>query len=73
MDTETVRWLYAEAGRAGLAHLVVWGGEPLLRADLPELLDGGPPRRHGDDAHQQRVVHRASAGRSCAASSTSSS
>jgi len=39
MDTETVRWLYRQAGRAGLAQLVVWGGEPLLRDDLPQLLD----------------------------------
>jgi MoaA/NifB/PqqE/SkfB family radical SAM enzyme len=39
MDTETVRWLYREAGRAGLAQLVVWGGEPLLRDDLPDLFD----------------------------------
>lgn len=38
LDTPTVRWLYEEAGRAGMAHLVVWGGEPLLRQDLPELL-----------------------------------
>ena len=38
LDTEAVRWLYGEAGRAGLAQLVVWGGEPLLRQDLPELL-----------------------------------
>jgi len=38
MDAECVRWLYAEAGRAGIAHLVVWGGEPLLRDDLPDLL-----------------------------------
>jgi MoaA/NifB/PqqE/SkfB family radical SAM enzyme len=38
LDTATVRWLYGEAGRAGLAQLVVWGGEPLLRQDLPELL-----------------------------------
>ena len=38
LDTETVKWLYDEAGRAGLAQLVVWGGEPLLRQDLPELL-----------------------------------
>jgi len=38
LDTGTVEWLYAEAGRAGLGHLVVWGGEPLLRQDLPELL-----------------------------------
>ena len=38
MDTAAVRWLYREAGCAGLAQLVAWGGEPLLRADLPELL-----------------------------------
>ena len=38
LDTDTVKWLYGEAGRAGLAQLVVWGGEPLLRRDLPELL-----------------------------------
>ena len=38
LDTETVRWLYGEAGRAGMAQVVVWGGEPLLRQDLPELL-----------------------------------
>ena len=38
LDTEMVKWLYGEAGRAGLAQLVVWGGEPLLRQDLPELL-----------------------------------
>jgi MoaA/NifB/PqqE/SkfB family radical SAM enzyme len=33
-----VTWLYREAGRARLAQLVVWGGEPLLRDDLPTLL-----------------------------------
>ena len=38
LDNEAVKWLYGEAGRAGLAQLVVWGGEPLLRQDLPELL-----------------------------------
>lgn len=38
LDTATIRWLYAEAGRAGMAQVVVWGGEPLLRQDLPELL-----------------------------------
>ena len=38
LDTAAVRWLYDEAGRAGMAQLVVWGGEPLLRQDLPELL-----------------------------------
>lgn len=45
MDTTTVSWLYREAGRAGLAHLVVWGGEPLLRDDLPGLL--GAAKRAG--------------------------
>lgn len=38
LDTAAVKWLYQEAGRAGLAQLVVWGGEPLLRDDLPTLL-----------------------------------
>jgi MoaA/NifB/PqqE/SkfB family radical SAM enzyme len=38
LETAAVRWLYREAGRMGLAQLVVWGGEPLLRHDLPELL-----------------------------------
>ena len=38
LDTATVAWLYEQAGRAGMAQLVVWGGEPLLRQDLPELL-----------------------------------
>ncbi len=38
LDTGAVRWLYREARRAGMAQVVVWGGEPLLRQDLPELL-----------------------------------
>jgi len=38
VDTETVAWLYRAAGRAGFVHLVVWGGEPLLREDLGALL-----------------------------------
>ena len=38
LDTGAVRRLYREAGRAGVAQVVVWGGEPLLRRDLPELL-----------------------------------
>ena len=38
LDTAAVRRLYREAGRAGMAQVVVWGGEPLLRQDLPELL-----------------------------------
>jgi MoaA/NifB/PqqE/SkfB family radical SAM enzyme len=39
VDTETIAWLYREAGRAGFVHLVVWGGEPLLRDDLGALLE----------------------------------
>jgi MoaA/NifB/PqqE/SkfB family radical SAM enzyme len=38
LDTETVTWLYAQAAAESISQLVVWGGEPLLRADLPELL-----------------------------------
>ena len=38
LDTGAVKWLYGEAGRAALAQIVVWGGEPLLRQDLPEIL-----------------------------------
>jgi MoaA/NifB/PqqE/SkfB family radical SAM enzyme len=38
LGTPAVQWLYEEAGRAGMAQVVVWGGEPLLRTDLPELL-----------------------------------
>jgi MoaA/NifB/PqqE/SkfB family radical SAM enzyme len=38
MDTADIVWLYRQAGREGMAQLVAWGGEPLLRADLPELL-----------------------------------
>jgi hypothetical protein len=38
LDTATVTWLYEQAGRAGFAQLVVWGGEPLLRQDLPQML-----------------------------------
>jgi len=38
LDAASVAWLYDQAGRAGFAHLVVWGGEPLLRDDLPGLL-----------------------------------
>src|SRR5674476_556138 len=38
LDTETVKWLYGEAGRAGLAQLVVWGGAPLPGYVLPDPL-----------------------------------
>ena len=39
LTTEEVTWLYREAGAAGFPQLVVWGGEPLLRTDLPEALE----------------------------------
>jgi MoaA/NifB/PqqE/SkfB family radical SAM enzyme len=39
LTTEDVTWLYRAAGSAGFPQLVVWGGEPLLRPDLPELLE----------------------------------
>lgn len=38
LSTEEAAWLYRRAGDLGVAQLVVWGGEPLLRPDLPELL-----------------------------------
>lgn len=38
LDTDTVTWLYGQAADLGIPQLVVWGGEPLLRFDLPELL-----------------------------------
>ncbi len=38
LRTEEVEKLYRQAARAGLVQLVVWGGEPTLRRDLPRLL-----------------------------------
>lgn len=38
LDTDTVAWLYRQAADLGIPQLVVWGGEPLLRSDLPALL-----------------------------------
>jgi MoaA/NifB/PqqE/SkfB family radical SAM enzyme len=38
LDTETIGWLYQEAARTGIAQVVLWGGEPLLRPDLPAIL-----------------------------------
>jgi len=40
LDTTAVEELYRQAARAGLVQLVVWGGEPTLRRDLPRLLWG---------------------------------
>lgn len=38
LGTEEVAALYRDAGKAGFAALVLWGGEPLLRHDAGELL-----------------------------------
>lgn len=38
LRTEEVKELYRQAGELGFLNLVVWGGEPLLREDLPEVL-----------------------------------
>jgi len=38
LDTDAVAWLYRQAAGLGIPQLVVWGGEPLLRSDLPGLL-----------------------------------
>ena len=38
LDREAVTWLYREAAAAGLAQVVIWGGEPLLRDDLGEAV-----------------------------------
>jgi MoaA/NifB/PqqE/SkfB family radical SAM enzyme len=38
LASDEVAWLYRQAGADGFPLLVVWGGEPLLRPDLPELL-----------------------------------
>ncbi len=38
LPSGAVIWLYREAAGGGIVHLVVWGGEPLFREDLPRLL-----------------------------------
>ena len=38
MDSGQVRDLYGQAGRSGFLSVVIWGGEPLLREDLGEVL-----------------------------------
>lgn len=38
LSSDDVAWLYARAGADGFPLLVIWGGEPLLRSDLPGLL-----------------------------------
>lgn len=39
LTTEEVKALYRQAREIGILSVVVWGGEPLLRDDLPEVLE----------------------------------
>jgi MoaA/NifB/PqqE/SkfB family radical SAM enzyme len=39
LTTREIAWLYERAAKAGVCQLVLWGGEPLLRSDIGELLD----------------------------------
>ena len=39
-----------------MAQVVVWGGEPLLRQDLPELLRAARDAGLFVTAHQQRLA-----------------
>lgn len=39
LTTGEIRDLYAQAGRLGFLSVVVWGGEPLLRQDIGEVLE----------------------------------
>ena len=38
LSTEEALWLYRQAAREGFPLVVIWGGEPLLRPDLPLLV-----------------------------------
>lgn len=39
LTTQEISWLYARSAEAGMCHLALWGGEPLLRADIGEICD----------------------------------
>ena len=38
LTTGEIDWLYRAAAKAGVCYLALWGGEPLLRADIEEIL-----------------------------------
>lgn len=38
MGTDEIKKFYADARAFGFAGIVLWGGEPLMRGDLPEIL-----------------------------------
>ena len=38
LTTADIAWLYRRAAEAGICQLVLWGGEPLLRDDIEDLL-----------------------------------
>jgi MoaA/NifB/PqqE/SkfB family radical SAM enzyme len=37
LTTEEITWLYRRSAEAGMCHLALWGGEPLLRKDIVEI------------------------------------
>jgi MoaA/NifB/PqqE/SkfB family radical SAM enzyme len=37
LTTEEISWLYRRAAEAGVCHLALWGGEPLLRKDIVQI------------------------------------
>ncbi len=45
LSVEQIEPIYADAARAGVAMLAVWGGEPMVRADLPAILAAGKRER----------------------------
>lgn len=38
LTTADIAWLYGQAADAGICQLVLWGGEPLLREDIDDVL-----------------------------------
>ena len=37
LTTEEILWLYRRSAEAGMSHLALWGGEPLLRKDIVDI------------------------------------
>lgn len=37
LTTEEIIWLYRRSAEAGMCHLALWGGEPLLRDDIVDI------------------------------------
>ena len=45
--------VYRDAAACGIALLSLWGGEPLLRPDLPQIVQAGGPGRPAGHVDQQ--------------------